>query len=176
MTDESQGQKEAARVQSRSKLTRSRESLSLYELLGGAPAIEATVDEFYRRVLEDDLLAPFFKAKRMPHLRQMQVDFFTQALGGGDVYDGPSMKAAHARFNITVEHFGRVATHLQATLQHLGVENDLVEAVMSTVGPLSEDIVSKKASGKAKDVAIPDSAAIARDLGLNQENTSELLG
>lgn len=176
MTDETQGQKEAARVQSRSKLTRSRESLSLFELLGGAPAIEAAVDEFYRRVLEDELLSPFFKAKRMPHLRQMQVDFFTQALGGGNVYDGPSMKAAHARFNITPEHFGRVATHLQATLQHLGIENDLVEAVMSTVGPLSEDIISKKSGTKAKELAIPDSAAIARDLGLNQENTSELLG
>ncbi|MGH8492539.1 MAG: methyl-accepting chemotaxis protein [Moraxellaceae bacterium] len=175
MSNDGQEQKEKTRVQSRSNLTRSRDSLSLFELLGGTPAIEATVDEFYRRVMEDELLAPFFKAKRMPHLKQMQVDFFTQALGGGNVYEGPSMKEVHARFNISAEHFGHVATHLQATLQHLGVEKGLMEAVMSTVGPLSDDIVSKKGS-KSKEANIPDSAAIARDLGLSQENTSELLG
>lgn len=163
------------RVKSRSSITRSRESLSLFELLGGAPAIEATVEEFYRRVMEDALLAPFFKVKRMPHLKQMQVDFFTQALGGGEVYEGPPMKEVHARFNITAEHFGRVAMHLQATLQHLGVENDLVNAVMSAVGPLSEDIITKKGTAKAKEAAMSESATIAKDLGLHQDKNSELL-
>lgn len=169
-------EKEVARVQSRSKLTRSRESLSLFELIGGAPAVEATVEEFYRRVMEDPLLAPYFKVKRMPHLKQMQVDFFTQALGGGNVYEGPSMKDVHQRLNITAEQFGHVATHLQATLQHLGLEKEHVEAVMSTVGPLADDIVSKK--GKTRERTgeeLTDPTHLARDLGVGNENPSDLL-
>jgi methyl-accepting chemotaxis protein len=174
MANGNAGDKEATRVQSRSKLTRSRESLSLFELIGGAPAVAATVDEFYNRVMADEALAPFFKVKRMPHLKQMQVDFFTQALGGGDVYEGPSMKEAHQRMNITAEQFGRVATHLQATLQHLGLEKEHVEAVMSTVGPLANDIVSKKTRERTGE-ELTDPTHLARDLGVGKENVSDLL-
>lgn len=162
------------RVQSRSKLTRSRDSLSLFELVGGAPAIEATVEEFYRRVLDDELLAPFFTAERLPHLKKMQVDFFTQALGGGQVYKGASMKEVHAKLNITAEQFGHVARHLQETLEHLGIEPEHVEAVMSAVGPLANAIVSKKGNGKAEEKPA-DSRKIAKDLNLTTDKTSELL-
>ncbi|HET8731716.1 MAG TPA: methyl-accepting chemotaxis protein [Moraxellaceae bacterium] len=115
---------------------------SLFARLGGAPAIEATVDEFYRRVLADDMLGRFFKAKTMPHLRQMQVDFFTQALGGGNVYKGKSLREAHGKMHLTMEHFNRVAGHLQDTLNHLGVDSSLVGEVMTAVGTLADEVIS----------------------------------
>lgn len=151
------------------------ESKSLYERLGGAPAIEAVVSAFYDRVLADESLARFFKAKRMPYLKQKQVEFFTQALGGGDVYTGLSMKDAHARMAITPDQFGRVAHHLQATLESVGVGKDLIDEVMTAVGGLQGEIVGgRKQAGAGSDMT--ESGNIARDLGLNQENTSELLG
>lgn len=162
------------RVQSRSKLTRSKDSLSLFELIGGAPAIEAAVDELYRRIMADAELSPLFKEERLPHLKKQQADFFTQALGGGPAYHGPSMKEAHAGFNISAEQFGRVATHLQATLQHLGVEEEYVEAVMSKVGPLANAIISKKGNGRAA-TGVSASEKIARDMGLTKDKTAELL-
>jgi truncated hemoglobin YjbI len=54
---------------------------SLFDKLGGTKSIEAVVDEFYKRVLADTELKPFFAKTNMTWLRMRQVQFFTQALG-----------------------------------------------------------------------------------------------
>ena len=129
-------------------------SQSLYERIGGAPAINAAVDEFYERVLADPDLARFFRAKQMKNLKQAQVDFFTQSLGGPAVYKGRSMSDAHARLPITAEQFGKVADHLGDALRHLGVEHGMVSEVISAVAPLADDIVKPAA-------AVPPAATVA---------------
>ncbi len=173
MSDQVQGQKENARTPSRSKLTRSRESLSLFELIGGAPAIEAAVEELYKRIMADARLAPMFKEERLPQLKKQQADFFTQALGGGAVYRGPSMKEAHAGFHIGAEQFGQVAEHLQASLQHLGVDNEYISAILEKIGPLANAIINKK--DKAQGGEVVPRAGLG-EIRLTQEKTAELLG
>jgi methyl-accepting chemotaxis protein len=126
---------------------------SLYDRLGGEPAIRATVAEFYQRVLADPLLAPFFKAKQMKNLEENQVAFFTTALGGPKIYTGKSMKEAHQRLKIHSEHFDAVAGHLVATLQHLGIGATLIDEVVSAVGPLKEQIVTRSDRGKSENNA-----------------------
>lgn len=42
---------------------------TLFDRLGGAPAIEATVDAFYGRVLADPLLSPMFAQVPMDRMR-----------------------------------------------------------------------------------------------------------
>ena len=55
---------------------------SIYQRLGGKPAIEAALDEFYSRVLADAQLKGFFVGVDMKRLISQQRAFFTQALGG----------------------------------------------------------------------------------------------
>ena len=59
--------------------------VSVYELIGGEPALVAVVDDFYERVLGDPQLAPFFAGAHLPKLKGRQVEFFAAALGGPDV-------------------------------------------------------------------------------------------
>jgi methyl-accepting chemotaxis protein len=122
---------------------------SLFERLGGAAAMEAAVSEFYRRVLEDPKLAPFFRSKQMPHLRKMLRDYLAQALGGPAEYTGKPLREAHARFSITDEHFGLVAGHLADTLKHLGVTEALVKETIDTVATLADEVVTRDAAGKS---------------------------
>ncbi len=49
---------------------------SLFDKLGGTKSIEAVVDEFYKRVLADTELKPFFPKTNMTWLRMRQVQFF----------------------------------------------------------------------------------------------------
>lgn len=151
-----------------------KEKPSLYERIGGAAAVEAVVSGFYDRVLADETLARYFKSKRMPDLKKKQVEFFTQILGGGQVYSGLSMKEAHARLSITPEQFGRVAGHLKATLEAAGVEKSMVDEVMAAAGGLAGDIVGGKKNVNTE-AKMSESATIARDLGLNQDKAGELL-
>lgn len=115
---------------------------SLYERLGGAPAIDAAVDAFYERVLADESVAPFFQGVSMPRQIKQQKAFFTTALGGPAIYKGRDMKEAHDHLAIQEKHFGSIAQHLIATLQALGVGQELIDEVIAAISPLAGDIIN----------------------------------
>ena len=117
---------------------------SLFEQLGGEPAITAAVEMFYDRVMADDKLRPFFEEGRLPRLKRRQAQFFTQALGGPEVYQGANMKAAHRKHPIEKRHFEQVVGHLSATLDELKVPKALSQEVLSQLAPLAADIINTK--------------------------------
>ena len=119
-------------------------SPTLYERLGGGPAVAAAVDEFYRRVLADPQLAPFFVGTDMRRQKAHQAAFLAQALRGPGRYTGRSMREAHAGMGITDDHFNRVAGHLAATLSALGVGELLIAEVIGNVAPLRSEIVQRE--------------------------------
>ena len=114
---------------------------TIYDQIGGAPAVAAAVDEFYRRVLAHEALAPFFRDSDVDRLKGHQRAFFTIALRGGGSYDGRTMRDAHMGRGITDADFDRVAMHLTETLLALGVPETLVQQVIGGVAPLRGDIV-----------------------------------
>jgi hemoglobin len=120
--------------------------MTLYDRLGGEPAIVAAVDRFYVRVLADPMLAPFFEKVEMSKLKRHQFAFLSQALGGPQWYSGASMAQAHAHLRIEQSHFNAVAGHLVETLRELGVKDDLIAEVAAAVGSLSNEIVNTGAA------------------------------
>src|SRR5271166_1297070 len=73
---------------------------SLYERLGGMPAIRAVVDDFVGRVLADDRANRWFAhAAADPEAaaayKSKLADFLCQATGGPCHYRGPDIVAAH---------------------------------------------------------------------------------
>ncbi|WP_291988110.1 methyl-accepting chemotaxis protein [Luteitalea sp.] len=116
--------------------------VTLFERLGGVPAIKATVDAFYVRVLADEALAPHFVGVNMRWLKGRQNAFFIQALGGPQVYRGRDMETAHAHLAITAEDSGRVAAHLTAALAEVGVPEGLIDEVIGAVAPLQSQVVN----------------------------------
>ncbi len=115
---------------------------SLFDKLGGAPAIEAVVTEFYKRVLADKELKGFFNTTDMDKQRRHQTQFISMALGGPNQYTGRSMKAAHADMKIKENHFNLVAGHLVETLKSFNISQADIDEVVSKVGPLKDDIVN----------------------------------
>jgi hemoglobin len=115
---------------------------SVYEAIGGETALTAVVDDFYERVLIDPQLAPFFAGANMNKLKGRQVEFFAAALGGPHLYDGPSMRDAHAGRGISKADFDKVAYHLTAALVAAGVPGALVTQIISAIAPLADDIVA----------------------------------
>ena len=57
-------------------------TLSLFDQLGGEPAVEAAVDIFYRKVLSDDRISRFFEDVDMDRQRAKQKAFLTMDLAG----------------------------------------------------------------------------------------------
>ena len=116
---------------------------SIYDAIGGEPALVAVVDDFYGRVLSDAQLAAFFAGANMPKLKGRQVEFFAAALGGTDLYQGPSMRQAHAGRGISQADFDRVAVHLTGSLADAGVPPEIISEIAAAILPLADDIVSR---------------------------------
>jgi len=104
-------------------------SASLYERIGGEPAVNAAVDVFYRKVLNDPRINRFFDKTDMDQQIAKQKAFFTMAFGGPNNYTGKDMRNAHAalvKIGLDASHFDAVMEHLGATLVELNVPNNLI--------------------------------------------------
>lgn len=119
---------------------------TIYTQIGGAEAIEAVVDDFYDRVLDDEELADFFSGTNMARLKGKQVEFFAAALGGPAPYTGASMRQVHQGRGIAMHHFNLVASHLSSALEAAGVPPDIVAQIIAAIAPLADDVVSAKSA------------------------------
>ena len=116
---------------------------SLYAEIGGQDAVEAVVDDFYDRVLDDPVLEPYFEDTDMDALFAHQVQFISAVAGGPVDYDGADMQTAHEGMGITEEAFAHVAEHLDAALRENGVDDGNVEAILGEVAALEDDVVGQ---------------------------------
>lgn len=118
----------------------------MYERLGGAPAIEAVVDELYRRILDDPELAPFFTRVNLRSQKGRMRAFVTMVTGGPNEYRGRDMKTAHQRHAIEDRHFDLVAGHLVDSLASVGADPAAADELVSAVAGLRDDVVTVKSA------------------------------
>lgn len=117
---------------------------SLYERLGGAPAIEAVVEELYRRILADPELAPFFARVNMRSQMSRMRAFVTMVTGAQADYRGRDMQTAHRCHAIEDRHFDLVAGHLVASLESAGADAAAAAQLITMVAGLRGDVVNVK--------------------------------
>lgn len=124
--------------------------------IGGEPALQATVAEFYSRLIVDEKLEKFFRDVDVEKLKTHQFKFLKLALTKiPSTIDVPKLLLdKHARlFDMGLDetHFDVVAGHLVDTLKSLGVSDELVGEVVGIVGPLRGVFAegAKIAKGKA---------------------------
>ena len=119
---------------------------TLFEQIGGEPAVEMAVDKFYLRVVEDERIKHFFEGVDMKKQRKHQVAFLTYAFGGSQQYSGLSMRKAHQRLvenlGLTNEHFNAVVENLVATLQELNVPDHLIQEVGKIAESIRADVLN----------------------------------
>ncbi|MCA9626942.1 MAG: group 1 truncated hemoglobin [Myxococcales bacterium] len=120
--------------------------MSVYEQLGGAAAIDAAVDIFYRKVLGDDRISKFFDGVDIDKQAAKQKAFLTMVTGGPNHYSGRDMRAAHSRLvarGLTDEHFDAVVAHLGGTLKELGVADELIGQVAAVAESVRDDVLGR---------------------------------
>ena len=120
--------------------------MSLFDRLGGKPAINAAVDVFYEKMLSDDRVAKFFDSTDMVQQANKQKAFLTFVLGGPVQYSGKQMREAHAHLveqGLNDEHFDVVVSHLGATLGELGVAEQDIQEVAELAETLRNDVLNR---------------------------------
>ena len=135
---------------------------SLYDRLGGEPAVSAVVDDFAGRVLADTRVNAKFAKTDAGRLVANLKDFVCMATGGPCKYAGQSMKVAHHNMGVTQGEFGALVEDLVATLDKFNVPAKEKGELLAALGPLGPDIVESDST--ATGTALPDSFHAAKPM------------
>lgn len=129
--------------EARKKFIEARET-SLYQKLGGKAAIDAAVELFYVKVLGDKRVNHFFEDISMAKQKRKQKEFLSAALGGPIPYVGKDLRRAHEDLaGLNDSHFDAIAEHLQATLQELKVDPQIIAQAMAVVGSTRDAVLNR---------------------------------
>jgi hemoglobin len=114
---------------------------SLYERLGGNPAITAVVDQFVANVADDKRINERFATTDIPRLKKHLIDQICRASGGPCTYTGRDMKTTHTGMRITTGDFNALVEDLVKALNTYQVPRQEKNELLNLLGPMKKDIV-----------------------------------
>jgi truncated hemoglobin YjbI len=119
--------------------------VSLYDLLGGdRRAMRSVTDDFYRRVLADELLVPYFAGVDMHLQSTMLAEFLAMAFGGPHAYAGRDLRTAHAHLpGLADLHFDRILGYLADTLREFGVSEGDIATARAVAETIRDDVLNR---------------------------------
>lgn len=119
----------------------STDTRTLYERLGGTPAITAVVKRFVEVTGADPRISVFFTNADIPRLNSMMVEHICELTGGPCKYTGKSMKESHTGMKVKEEHFAAFMEDLAAVLDELKVPAREKGEVLDAFTSLKADVV-----------------------------------
>lgn len=106
---------------------------SLFERSGGFASVSRIVMDFYERVLDSELLAPWFEDTDMRTLVDHQTKFVASLMGGPASYPDEMLARVHARLGITREAFDEMKLLLAEAMEDHGLAEEDVDGVMTEI-------------------------------------------
>ena len=116
---------------------------SLYERIGGLPAVKAAVHEMVTNALADPRIKAFFAGIDMERVGRNLVDFLCKAAGGPCQYQGKSMPKAHEGLNLKPEHFNALVEDLKIGLDKLKVPAAEQQELLAALAATRKDVTGK---------------------------------
>ncbi|MEO8703339.1 MAG: group 1 truncated hemoglobin [Kofleriaceae bacterium] len=114
---------------------------TLFERLGGQPAINAVVHEFVLATKADDRINQFFTNVDAVKLEQAMDDHVCSITGGGCEYKGKSMLVSHTGMKLSDAHFAAFMDDLAKVLAKLKVPERETKEVLGAFDSLKSEVV-----------------------------------
>ncbi|HLV66451.1 MAG TPA: group 1 truncated hemoglobin [Polyangiaceae bacterium] len=92
-------------------------SPTLFEELGGEPALRRIIERFVERLFEDPMIGFMFQRASRERIKEKEFEFAAQHLGAPIEYTGRPLEAAHRAHTIFEGQFFRRLTILRETLE-----------------------------------------------------------
>lgn len=124
---------------------------TLFERLGGIDAVAGVVDDFVNRlavnktILANKAVADSMAKVSVPGLKFKLTAQVAEATGGPWKYAGRDMKSSHASLSINDTEWAASIDELKATLAKFKVPQKEQDELISLLGPMKKDIVTRHA-------------------------------
>lgn len=150
-------------------------SKSLYERLGGRPAITAVVDEYIERIVADPRIKYRFLDANPVNAKRLATEFVCKATGGPVAYTGRDLAIAHAGMDLVDDEFGALVEDLVGALDKFHVPEREKNDLLGALGPLKPTIVVP--ATRLRPIPDAELAEVSRLAAtLSDKNAAELLG
>jgi hemoglobin len=116
---------------------------SLYDRLGGKPAITAVVDDFIANVAADGRINARFTGTNIPRLKTLLVDQICEATGGPCKYTGRDMVSTHRGMRITDAEFNALVEDLVKSLDKFKVPAQEKNELLTALAGMKPQIVGQ---------------------------------
>lgn len=119
---------------------------TMFEKYGGFGAVSKVVSAFYDKVLDSDVIGPYFDDVDMRRLVDHQTKFISDTMGGPASYSNEALRKVHAGHHIDRAAYEEMARLLRETLLEFGFEPNDVDAIMSEIEARSAYVISGPAT------------------------------
>jgi hemoglobin len=93
----------------------------------GEAKVRAIIERFLDEVFADPMIGFFFRGMPLARIRELELRFAIEHLGGGAAYNGRPLDEAHRRHRVMGGQFDRRREILRETLVAAGVDADIRE-------------------------------------------------
>lgn len=114
---------------------------TLYDDLGGAPGIDAIVENFIKGIAKDPEIFPYFADSHVSRFREKITEHFCHISDGPCKYTGDNMVDIHIGMDINENHFNRTVDLLYAAMEQENIPHRIQNRLISRLAPLRKDII-----------------------------------
>lgn len=106
---------------------------TLFDRCGGFATVHKLVLSFYDKVLDSDIMGPYFEDVDMPRLIDHQTKFMSQVMGGPTTYTNQVLEQLHRHLKIDQASFDEMTDILEQTLREFEFSETDVSYIMSDI-------------------------------------------
>ena len=117
---------------------------TMFERYGGFGTVHRVVLSFYDKMLDSDIVGPYFDDVDMAALVDHQTKFISQVMGGPASYTNEVLQQVHRNIGVTQEAFDTMTGILQETLEEFELKDEDVRSVVAEIKSRQPYIVCEK--------------------------------
>lgn len=117
---------------------------SLYQALGGRPALARLMDDFLQRLRQDRRMNPFFKDVNAEQFKSSLAEQLCEVAGGPCRYKGPDMASAHSNIDVTRADFNALVEVLQRSMDAQGIAFATQNRLLARLAPMHRDVINTR--------------------------------
>lgn len=114
---------------------------TLYDDLGGAPGIDAVVENFIQGIASDPQIFPYFADSHVSRFREKITEHFCHISDGPCTYTGDNMVDIHVGMEINENHFNRTVDLLYGAMEQENIPHHTQNRLIARLAPLRKDII-----------------------------------
>ena len=116
--------------------------LPVFEQFGGKPGLDALMEDFMVKLIEDPRTRDYFAEVDQKHVKQMLSEQFCVILGGPCTYTGKDMQETHARLSINEGGFNALVEDLQLAMNMHKIPFRAQNKLLGKLAPMHREVIT----------------------------------